>query len=148
MPRKPKMVSAEDMIAELTEKHSSLVKWGYGSIHAAWEFGDSLNKFFYAFRTKKAYAEALGVTPSTITRYMNLRDAYQRPELAQRAADILGTYDVGLITNLVDHLDAGPVGRSSLLGRRFRHRCASCGSTEVKREEITPEELAAIAEAN
>jgi hypothetical protein len=144
-----KMISAEDMIAELNEKHRNLVKWGYGSIHAAWEFGDSLNKFFYAFMTKKAYAEAIGVSVATITRYMKLRDAYQRPELAQRAADILGTYDVSLITNLVDHLDAGPVGRSSLSGRRYRYRCSHCQSTEVKREEITdPAELAALAEAN
>jgi transcriptional regulator with XRE-family HTH domain len=142
-------MSAENVVAELQEKHSNLMKWGQGSIHAAWEFGDCLNKYLPSFMTKKALAEVIGVSVATVSRYMNLRDAYQRPELAQRAADILQTFDVTLITALVNNLDDGPVGRHPLAGRRYRHRCTSCGSTDIQREEITdPAELAELDSPN
>jgi predicted transcriptional regulator len=141
----------DGIVADLKDAYSQLVKAGDDSVRAAWRFGQRLDSYSDQF-TQKVIASLLGLSTTTIRKYTRLYNAYQRPELAQRASELLETYDVGILTELVNDLDRGPVEHSTNAGRRYRYRCSHCQSVDVKREEITdPDELAALqakAEAN
>jgi transcriptional regulator with XRE-family HTH domain len=128
---------AADDAAFLKEHYTGLVKWGEGSVRAAWRFGQALDSRTDLY-TRKQLAEAVGVTPGTVTRYLRLYYAYQRPELAEEAARALETYNIDTITALRDDLAPIEHGRP-MAGRRFRYRCTHCGGHEVRREEYDPD---------
>jgi hypothetical protein len=135
-----RIVAAED-VAFLKDHYSGLMKWGKGSVRAAWRFGQALDSRTDLY-TRRQLADAVGVTPGTVTRYLRLYHAYQRPELAEEASVALETFNIDTITELHDQLVPVERGRS-LAGRRWRLTCAHCRSTEIHREEITDEEEAA-----
>jgi hypothetical protein len=125
------------MAATLEQAYSALVKSGRDSVRAAWRFGQCCDSFTDDF-TVKEQAEALGLSPGTIARYLRFYRAFQRPELAVQASTRLETYNIDLIIELAGTL--GPVDHARpMAGRRFRYRCQHCHSTDVGREEITAE---------
>jgi hypothetical protein len=125
------------MAATLEQAYSALVKSGRDSVRAAWRFGQCCDSFTDDF-TVKEQAEALGLSPGTIARYLRFYRAFQRPELAVHASTRLETYNIDLIIELAGTL--GPVDHARpMAGRRFRYRCQHCHSTDVGREEITAE---------
>lgn len=124
---------AEDDATVLLQAYKTLVKHGTDSVRSAWRFGQTCDSFSDAY-TKKQLALTLSLSVSTIARYLRLYHAYQRPELAVRAAEALETYNIDLIAQLQDQLM--PVEHRSLSGRHFRFHCTSCGSREVHRFEV------------
>lgn len=133
-------------VQALTESYATLVRAGEGSVRAAWRFGQCIDSFTDTY-TKAELADAMGRSIGTLNRYHRLFSAYQRPELAVQASEVLQTYNIDLVWGLQNQMM--PVEHKSLAGRRFRYRCGHCHSLEVSREEITDEaELAALAGAN
>jgi hypothetical protein len=130
-------VATEDA-AFLKEHYLGLVKWGKGSVRAAWRFGQALDSRSDLY-TRKQLAAAVGVTSGTVTRYLRLYHAYQRPELAEEASEALETFNIDVIAELHDQLVPVERGRS-LAGRRWRLTCGHCHSTEIHRVEITDED--------
>jgi hypothetical protein len=120
----------------LADAYRQLVKAGNDSVRAAWRFGQCLDSFTDAY-TRLELADAMSLSISTIQRYLKFYRVYQRPELAEQAARQLESYNIDVITELQTQLH--PVGHTSLAGRRFRYRCASCHSLEVGREEFDPD---------
>jgi transcriptional regulator with XRE-family HTH domain len=119
--------------------YKSLVKAGNDSVRAAWRFGQTLDSFSDSYRQTEL-ADAMGLSVSTLQRYLRLYRSYQRLELALEASDQLETYNIDTIVELHDQLN--PVHHRPLAGRRFRFSCRACGSHEVKREEITEDAAA------
>jgi hypothetical protein len=131
-------------VRALQASYRSLVKAGGDSVRSAWRFGQCIDSFTDAY-TKAQLADAMGLSVGTLNRYHRLFAAYQRPELAVAASEQLETFNIDIIWQL--HDDLHPVAHARpLAGRRFRYRCHSCQSTDVHREEMTPEE-AALADA-
>lgn len=123
-------------IPELGLSYAQLVKWGEGSVEASWRFGMTIESLIRAY-TKKEMADSLGVTVATITRYHRFYGAFQRPELAVEASELLETYNIDLLWKFAMEGMLPERGRA-LAGRHFRYRC-KCGSLEVTREEYDPD---------
>jgi hypothetical protein len=129
-------------VQALQMSYQQLVRAGNDSVRAAWRFGQTIDSFTDSYIMREL-AEAMGRSVSTLNRYHRLFAAYQRPELAVQASEVLETYNIDLIWALQSQ--TLPVEHRPTLGRRYRYRCQHCQSTEVGREEITdPEELAAL----
>ena len=124
-------------LAFLTEHYGNLVKAGNNSVRQAWRFGQALDSRLDSY-TRKAIAEAMNLSVATIGRYLKFYYAYQRPELAEQAAELLETFNIDIITELRD--DLAPIGHGRpMAGRHYRYRCTNCGGHEVRREEIDPD---------
>jgi hypothetical protein len=118
--------------------YDQLVKAGNNSVRAAWRFGQTLDSFSDAY-TRPQVAGAIGLSVTTIDRYRRLYHAFQRPELAVEASAQLQTFNIDTITELRDQLM--PVGHGRpLAGRHWRSTCHNCGSHDVGREEILPDD--------
>lgn len=117
----------------LATAYGALVKAGSDSVRAAWRFGQVLDGCSEAF-SQRQLADALNLSVSTLSRYLRLYRAYQRPELAVEAGKQLQTFNVDLIVELQNQLK--PVEHRSLAGRHFRYTCHSCGSRDVQRLEV------------
>jgi hypothetical protein len=128
-------------VATLQTHYRSLTRAGLDSVRAAWRFGQAIDSFTDDY-TLAELADSMELSAGTLYRYARLYRAYQRPELACRAATELETYDIGLIWQLANQLSPVEHARP-YAGRRYRYRCQSCHSTEVKREEIDPAEVTA-----
>lgn len=126
----------------LQASYRSLVKAGNDSVRSAWRFGQCIDSFSDTY-TKAQLAEAMDLSVGTLHRYHRLFAAYQRPELAVQASEQLETFNIDIIWQLHDQLHPVAHGRP-MAGRRYRYRCGACHSTEVVREELTPEEAAAL----
>jgi hypothetical protein len=128
---------------ELRELYGVVVSSNRDSVRASWRFGQRLDSYSDDY-TRAELAIAVGLSVSTVQKYLRLYRAYQRPELAQQAAEQLETFNIQLI---IDLQDRRPVAHGRPLGgRRYRYRCAHCSGVEIHREEITdPAELAALA---
>jgi hypothetical protein len=123
--------------------YKSLVKAGNDSVRAAWRFGQTIDSFTDAYK-QTDLADAMGLSVSTLHRYLRLYRAYQRPELALEASEQLETFNIDVLWELQTQLHP-PVERGrSLAGRHFRYRCQHCQSTDVGREEVPEEELEAV----
>jgi hypothetical protein len=130
-------------VQSLTLAYKQLVRAGNDSVRAAWRFGQTIDSHSDAY-TMRQLAESMGRSVGTLNRYHRLFAAYQRPELAVEASEILETYNIDLVWALGSQLKPVEHGRP-LAGRRFRYRCQHCSSLEVGREEITdPAELAEL----
>jgi len=125
----------------MRDSYGQLVKAGNDSVRASWRFGQCLDSFTDAY-TVLDIANAMELSVSTIGRYLRFYRAYQRPELAEKAADQLETYNVDLLIELQNMLSPVQHARP-LAGRRFRYRCQHCQSLDVNREEYEPEEVTA-----
>jgi transcriptional regulator with XRE-family HTH domain len=118
--------------------YAQLVKAGGNSVRAAWRFGQTLDSFSDAY-TQLQVADAMNLSVSTIARYLRLFHAYQRPELALEASAQLETFNIDILVALHDHL--APVGHGRpLAGRHWISTCRTCGSHDVGRDEIPPED--------
>lgn len=118
--------------------YGSLVKAGSDSVRAAWRFGQALDSVSDSY-TQLQVSDAMGLSVSTIARYLRLYRAYQRPELALAASVQLETYNIDTITELQDQL--APVEHSRpLAGRHWISTCRHCGSHDVGRDEIPPDD--------
>ena len=117
--------------------YQGLVKAGNDSVRAAWRFGQALDSFTDAY-TQLQLAGALGLSVSTLARYLRLYRAYQRAELALEAAEELETYNIDVITQLQNMLHPVEHGRP-LAGRHFRYFCRACRSHDVARVEVDEE---------
>ena len=132
-------------VKALQLSYQQLVRAGNDSVRAAWRFGQTNDSFSDGY-TMRQLAEAMGKSVSTLGRYHRLFAAYQRPELAVQASEVLETCNIDLVWALQSQMM--PVEHRPTLGRRFRYRCQHCQSLEVGREEITdPDELAELEEA-
>lgn len=121
-------------LRSLRLSYQQLVKSGSDSVRAAWRFGQTLDSFTDAYNQRQL-ADAMGLSVSTIARYLRLYRAYQRPELALEASAQLETYNIDVITELQDQL--APIGHGRpLAGRRWISTCRHCGSHDVGRDEI------------
>jgi hypothetical protein len=116
--------------ADLRDAYSHLVKAGRGSVQMAWRFGQNIDSHSDSY-TLKQLAQALDLSPGTLSRYQRLYHAYQRPELAVAASEKLQTYDIGILAGLRDQLEPG----RPLAGRHFRYQCSHCHSTDIRRLE-------------
>jgi len=122
----------------LKDSYRQLVKWGVGSVRAAWRFGQCLDSFSDTY-TQVELADAMGLSVGTLRRYMRLHAAYQRPELAEQASEELETYNIDILVELHDQLHPVKHARP-YAGRKFRYRCTSCHqTTTVQREEYDPD---------
>jgi hypothetical protein len=122
--------------------YGQLVRAGNDSVRAAWRFGQTIDSFQDGY-TMRQLAQAMGRSVGTLNRYHRLFAAYQRPELAVQASEVLQTYNIDLVWGLQNQMM--PVEHRTTLGRRYRYRCHHCQSLEVQREEITdPTELAEL----
>jgi hypothetical protein len=129
-------------VQSLQMAYQQLVRAGGDSVRAAWRFGQTIDSHSDAY-TMRELADAMGRSVSTLNRYHRLFAAYQRPELAVQASEVLETYNIDLIWALQAQMM--PVEHKTLAGRRFRYRCHHCQSTDVGREEVTdPDELAEL----
>jgi hypothetical protein len=129
-------------VQSLQLSYKQLVRAGNDSVRAAWRFGQTIDSHSDGY-TMRDLADAMGRSVSTLNRYHRLFAAYQRPELAVHASEVLETYNIDLIWALQANMM--PVEHRSLAGRRFRYRCHHCQSVDVGREEITdPAELAEL----
>jgi hypothetical protein len=117
----------------LATAYKALVKAGGDSVRAGWRFGQVLDGCSEAF-TQRQLADALNLSTGTLGRYLRLYRAYQRPELAVEAAKQLQTFNIDYIVELQNQLK--PVEHRTLAGRHFQYHCTSCGSREVKRQEV------------
>jgi hypothetical protein len=118
--------------------YAQLVKAGGNSVRAAWRFGQTLDSFSDAYNQRQI-ADGMDLSVSTIARYLRLYRAYQRPELALEASSQLETYNIDTITELQDQ--RLPVGHGRpLAGRHWVSTCRTCGSHDVGRDEILPDE--------
>lgn len=131
-------IPASDIVDEGTARmlataYRALVKSGDDSVRAAWRFGQVLDGCSEAF-SQRQLADSIGLSVSTIARYLRLYRAYQRPELAVQAGRQLETFNVDLITELQNQLK--PVDHRTLAGRHFRYHCTSCGSLDIHRLEV------------
>jgi hypothetical protein len=120
-------------VRTLELSYSGLVKAGQDSVRAAWRFGQCVDSFTDSYLLSEL-ADAMGLSVGTLYRYRRLYAAYQRPELALRAAQELETFNIDTIWRLQDDLHPVPHGRP-LAGRHWRFRCHNCQSTDVHREE-------------
>lgn len=125
-------------VRALKLSYKSLIKAGNDSVRAAWRFGQTIDSFSDAY-TLAQLADAMELSASTLYRYARLYRAYQRPELVLEASHQLESFNIDTIWELKNQL--GPVlhGRP-LAGRRYRYTCRNCGSHEVGRDEIDPDE--------
>ena len=123
----------------LREAKGGLVKAGNSSVRAAWRFGQALDSFMDKY-TQPQIAEAVGLSAGTVYKYRKFYGLYQRPELAVAASEQLETFDIGVLIALHGDLEPVEHGRP-LAGRRWLYRCTHCQSTEIRREEIDPEDL-------
>lgn len=114
--------------------YRGLVKAGNDSVRAAWRFGQALDSFTDSY-TQLQLADAMGLSVSTLARYLRLYRAYQRVELALEASAQLETYNIDTITELQNQLHPVEHGRP-LAGRHWRFTCRSCQGHDVGREEI------------
>jgi hypothetical protein len=129
-------------VQSLQMAYQQLVRAGNDSVRAAWRFGQTIDSHSDSY-TRRQLADAMGRSVSTLNRYHRLFAAYQRPELAVEASEILETYNIDLVWALQSQMM--PTEHRPTLGRRYRYRCQHCHSTEVGREEITdPAELAEL----
>lgn len=125
-------------IPELGLSYAQLVKWGEGSVEASWRFGMTIESLIRAY-TKREMAESLGVTVGTINRYHRFFGAFQRPELAVEASELLETFNIDLLWKFAMDGNMPERGRA-MAGRHFRYRCSACHRTDtVQREEYDPE---------
>jgi hypothetical protein len=125
-------------VRTLQLSYAQLVKAGGDSVRAAWRFGQTLDSFSDAY-SQRQLADAMSLSVSTIARYKRLYHAFQRPELALAASDQLQTYNIDTITELQDQLM--PVGHGRpLAGRHWISTCRTCGSHEIRRDEILPDD--------
>jgi hypothetical protein len=136
-----------EALRELRGSYATVVSSNRDSVRASWRFGQRLDSYSDQY-SRAQLADAVQLSVSTIQRYLRLYRAYQRPELAEQAAQQLETFNIDLITELQNQL--GPIGHARPAGgRRYRYRCHHCQSTEVGREEITdPAELAELNRAD
>ena len=133
-------------VSALRLAYEEVKRYGQDSVRAAWRFGQTIDSLTDSY-TMAQLAGALGRSTGTLNRYHRLFGAYQRPELAVQASEVLETANIDLIYHLQAQMM--PVEHKTLAGRRFRYRCNHCHSQDVGREEITdPEELALLAGAN
>jgi len=122
--------------------YSHLVKAGTDSVTAAWKFGQCIDSFSHRYN-RVQLAGAMNLSESTLYRYTRLHFAYQRPEEAVEASRLLETFNIDTIATLKDQL--GPVSHGRpLAGRRWQSTCRHCGSHDIAREELTPEETGAM----
>jgi hypothetical protein len=117
--------------------YRGLVKAGKDSVRAAWRFGQAIDSCTDSY-TLLQLAGALGVHPGTVSRYLRLYRAYQRPELALEASEQLETYNIDVITALQHMLHPVEHGRP-LAGRHWTSVCRVCHSTDVARVEVDEE---------
>jgi hypothetical protein len=130
---------------ELSGSYATVVSSNRDSVRASWRFGQLLDSKSDQY-TRAQLADSVGLHKGTIARYLRLYHAYQRPELAQQAAQQLETFNIDILAELRNQLAPVEHGRP-MGGRRFRYRCTSCHSVEIAREEITdPAELAELAQ--
>jgi transcriptional regulator with XRE-family HTH domain len=127
----------------LKMSYRTLVKAGDNSVRAAWRFGQTIDSFTDAHR-QADLADAMGLSVSTLNRYLRFYRAYQRPELAIQASDELETYNIDTLWELQTQLNPR-IGRTRPLGgRHFRYRCHHCQSTDVGREEVPEDDDEAV----
>lgn len=118
--------------------YAQLVKAGSNSVRAAWRFGQTLDSFSDAY-TQLQLSDAMDLSVSTIARYRRLYHAFQRPELALEASAQLETFNIDTLVALQDQL--APVGHGRpLAGRHWVSTCRACGSHDVGRDEIPPDD--------
>lgn len=131
-----------ETVEDLRQSYGQLVKAGGNSVRAAWRFGQTINTRLTRY-TMAELAASMGRSPGTLNRYHRLFSVYQRAEAAVEASVALETANIDLIYALQSHMM--PVEHRSLVGRRWRSRCQTCQSTDVRKEEITdPAELAEL----
>jgi hypothetical protein len=118
--------------------YAQLIKAGSNSVRSAWRFGQTLDSFSDAY-TQLQLSDAMELSVSTIARYLRLHRAYQRPELALEASAQLETFNIDTLVALHDQLAPVEHGRP-LAGRHWISTCRNCGSHDVGRDEIPPED--------
>jgi transcriptional regulator with XRE-family HTH domain len=120
--------------------YAQLVKAGSNSVRSAWRFGQTLDSFSDAY-SQRQIADGMELSVSTIARYLRLFRAYQRPELALEASAQLESFNIDLLVELQSQLVPVEHGRP-LAGRHWISTCRNCGSHDVGRDEIPPEDEA------
>jgi transcriptional regulator with XRE-family HTH domain len=117
----------------LRRAYRGLVKAGNDSVRAAWRFGQALDSFTDN-HTQLQLADAMGLSVSTIARYLRLYRVYQRVELALEASAQLETFNIDVITELQNMLHPVEHGRP-LAGRHWHSVCRTCYGTDIARVE-------------
>lgn len=118
----------------LQRAYRGLVKAGNNSVRAAWRFGQALDSFTDN-HTQLQLADAMGLSVSTIARYLRLYRAYQRVEQALEASAQLETFNIDVIVELQNMLNPVEHGRP-LAGRHWRSVCRHCHGVDIARVEI------------
>jgi transcriptional regulator with XRE-family HTH domain len=119
----------------LRRAYRGLVKAGNDSVRAAWRFGQTLDSLTDN-HTQLQLADAMGLSVSTIARYLRLYRAYQRVEQALEASAQLETYNIDTITELQNMLHPVEHGRP-LAGRHWLSVCRTCHGVDIARVEIS-----------